>query len=412
MLVSASEDVGLADPQALGMVIAAAEAFRRVGLPEGQFHLAQAALYLATAPKSNSTLGYFDALKVLENEEAHAVPPHLKDASRDAQAFGHGKNYQYPHAFKDHWVNQQYLPGGMASQVFYHPSDQGYEGRIRGTVLEHRELVLGTPLNEENSETLTWADEKLTPWAKRLDREDAGPLMGLRQIVFDEARLRRHHLVWVASDTHGFLLFEALRRSPEGRVWASLPDATQLRSIAEYLSFIPEFEQPVWGDQGWGVLPVPDGQVPSLDRILAWGPLLPESWVPPSGNARLVIVDPANRSGSRLTDWLSEDVLGAVLLKTLKEAEEDFLSRDERRSLRQAWNLTERLWASETTRSLSREEWEAWWTPGKRGRWSDFLLSRDPSWAEHLSRLKGSWPGPRISWKRAWTIWSGPEEIL
>jgi len=235
MLVSASEDVGLADPQALGVVVSAAEAFRRVGLPEGQFHLSHAALYLATAPKSNSTLGYFDALKSLETEESRAVPNHLKDSSRDAQAFGHGQNYQYPHAFKDHWVNQQYLPGGMASQVFYNPSDQGYEGRLRPQILVRRELVLGSTLVDSDPETLTWTDAKNTPWLRRLEQENGGLLSGLRAVVFETARLQRHQVVWVASDSHGLLLLEALRRTPEGRVWASYPDEEAQRALAEYL---------------------------------------------------------------------------------------------------------------------------------------------------------------------------------
>ena len=113
MLISASEDIGLADPAALGVVESAAAAFDRVGLPEGRFHLAQAALYLATAPKSNTTLAFFDALAAVEQEFAREVPNHLKDAGRDKEGFGHGEGYLYPHAYKDHWVAQQYLPTGL-----------------------------------------------------------------------------------------------------------------------------------------------------------------------------------------------------------------------------------------------------------------------------------------------------------
>lgn len=110
MLIFASEDVGLADPQAVPVALACAEAFDRVGLPEGRFPLAQAALYLATAPKSNSVFAFFDALRTVGNESAGEVPTHLKDASRDAESFGHGAGYLYPHAYRDHWVAQQYLP--------------------------------------------------------------------------------------------------------------------------------------------------------------------------------------------------------------------------------------------------------------------------------------------------------------
>ncbi|MCK5199556.1 MAG: AAA family ATPase, partial [Spirochaetales bacterium] len=96
MLISASEDIGLADPNGLVVVEAAAAAFDRVGLPEGRYHLTHAALYLATAPKSNSALGFFDALKAIEKEQTTQVPNHLKDAGRDKEGFGHGEGYLYP----------------------------------------------------------------------------------------------------------------------------------------------------------------------------------------------------------------------------------------------------------------------------------------------------------------------------
>ena len=127
MLIFASEDVGLADPQAVQVTLACAEAFDRVGLPEGRFPLAQAALYLATAPKSNSVFAFFDALRAVEQESDGDVPNHLKDASRDAESFGHGEGYLYPHAYRDHWVAQQYLPAHLQGKMFYEPGDLGYE---------------------------------------------------------------------------------------------------------------------------------------------------------------------------------------------------------------------------------------------------------------------------------------------
>ena len=129
MLILASEDVGMADPQALRFVESAAAAFDRVGMPEGRFHLAHATLYLATAPKSNSSMGFFDALALLESEQREGeVPNHLRDASRDKEGFGHGEGYLYPHAFKDHWVAQQYLPGGPPGQGVLLPFRPGPRG--------------------------------------------------------------------------------------------------------------------------------------------------------------------------------------------------------------------------------------------------------------------------------------------
>jgi len=141
LLILASEDIGLADPNAINVVASCAQAFDRVGLPEGQFHLAEATLYCALAPKSNTTLGYFDALQTVQTDQAE-VPDHLKDANRDKAAFGHGEGYLYPHAYRDHWVAQQYLPTSLAGRLFYFPGSLGFEGTRRAEVLRRREAQL------------------------------------------------------------------------------------------------------------------------------------------------------------------------------------------------------------------------------------------------------------------------------
>lgn len=148
MLISACEDTGLADPNAITVVASCAQAFDRVGMPEGRYFLAHAALYLSTAPKSNSSMAFFDALSSVEKEDAE-VPNHLRDASRDAEGFGHGAGYLYPHAYRDHWVAQQYLPDALIGRVFYTPSTQGYEKTIREGVLSHRELQIAAILEKE-----------------------------------------------------------------------------------------------------------------------------------------------------------------------------------------------------------------------------------------------------------------------
>ncbi len=131
LLILAGEDIGLADPQALVVANAAANAFEHVGLPEGIFPLVEATLYLATAPKSNSSLAYFKALEVIEKEGAGDVPLHLMDANRDAKALGHGKGYIYPHNEPGHFIPQQYLPDIYQGMHFYQPSDEGYEKIIQ-----------------------------------------------------------------------------------------------------------------------------------------------------------------------------------------------------------------------------------------------------------------------------------------
>lgn len=131
MLIFAAEDIGLADPRAIQVATSCAQAFEWVGMPEGRFHLAQCCLYLATAPKSNSTYTFFDALKYVENEQSGEVPNPLKDGNRDAEGLGHGKGYLYPHAYHNHYVSQQYLPDDMQGVYFYEPSDVGYERTIK-----------------------------------------------------------------------------------------------------------------------------------------------------------------------------------------------------------------------------------------------------------------------------------------
>ncbi|MCQ2591793.1 MAG: AAA family ATPase [Treponema sp.] len=153
MLISACEDTGLADPNAISVVNSCAEAFDRVGMPEGRYFLAHATLYLSTAPKSNSSMAFFDALESVEKEDAE-VPTHLRDANRDAESFGHGAGYLYPHAYRDHWVAQQYLPDTLMGRVFYTPSTQGYEGKIRDDVLSRRELQIASILEKAQQEDL------------------------------------------------------------------------------------------------------------------------------------------------------------------------------------------------------------------------------------------------------------------
>ncbi len=130
LLILAAEDVGLADPQGLVVASAAAQAFEYIGLPEGIFPLVEATLYLATAPKSNTTTAYFKAWQKIAEEGAGEVPDHLKDPSRDARAFGHGQAYRYPHEAPDHFLPQQYLPDALLGTYFYRPSGQGYEREI------------------------------------------------------------------------------------------------------------------------------------------------------------------------------------------------------------------------------------------------------------------------------------------
>jgi putative ATPase len=141
MLIFACEDVGMADPNALTVVVNSARAFDYVGLPEGRFHLSYACIYCATAPKSNSAMAFFDALDAVAKQASDDVPNHLRDASRDQKGFGHGKGYLYPHAYRDHWVAQQYLPDHLKGQTFYQPGDIGYEKHVKERIERYRKSI-------------------------------------------------------------------------------------------------------------------------------------------------------------------------------------------------------------------------------------------------------------------------------
>ena len=132
IMICAAEDVGNADPQALTVAVSAAQAVERIGMPEAQIILSQAVLYVATAPKSNSACNaVFEAMDAVKSQRSMPVPAHLQDSHYGGSAkLGHGIGYKYAHNYPNHYVKQQYLPDGMEGQVFYHPSENGYESKI------------------------------------------------------------------------------------------------------------------------------------------------------------------------------------------------------------------------------------------------------------------------------------------
>lgn len=132
IMICAAEDVSNADPQALVVATSAAQAVERLGMPEGRIVLAQAAAYVASAPKSNSAISAIDeAIEVVKNEKISGVPNHLRDAHyKSAGKLGHGTGYKYAHDYPKHYVEQQYLPDELVGRRFYVPSDNGYEKKI------------------------------------------------------------------------------------------------------------------------------------------------------------------------------------------------------------------------------------------------------------------------------------------
>jgi len=267
MIILASEDVGLADPLALSVVISCAQAFERIGFPEGNFSLSHACLYLATAPKSNTTLAYFDALKEVEREDAD-VPNHLRDASRDAEGFGHGDGYIYPHAYRDHWAAQQYLPGSLRGRTFYIPSQVGYEGKIRDDVLQKRELqaaiVLGSQKNGSDGEFLSWsaAAKGREGWYKRMESGRSSLLLNDRNKIFNTASPARHSRVLIPMANDGLLLWESLRRCPEGLTAALVNDSEAKEALIRYAKILDDVEKPQ--------IAVTEGILPAAQQCEEW----------------------------------------------------------------------------------------------------------------------------------------------
>jgi putative ATPase len=198
-------------------------------LPEGRYHLAEAALYLATAPKSNSILAFFDALHTVEKEGKVNVPSHLKDASRDKQGFGHGEGYLYPHAYRDHWTAQQYLPDALQGKMFYNPSHQGYEKAFSFD----RQSTPGSPTGRHGRRGCCGTRGGAHFFSRR---PGSGPMASavhqpggtttgrVRDRILAAAEIKRHGIVLDLNAGTGLLTWEAVRRTPEGSVWALAGD--------------------------------------------------------------------------------------------------------------------------------------------------------------------------------------------
>jgi putative ATPase len=145
LVILASEDVGLAEPAALGVAVAAAHALELVGLPEARLNLAQATIYLALAPKSNAVISALGAATAdVRAGLAGGVPPALRDAHYPgAKRLQHGTGYRYPHDFPGGVVQQAYLPAELADREYYRPSDRGAERAAEARLATLREILRG-----------------------------------------------------------------------------------------------------------------------------------------------------------------------------------------------------------------------------------------------------------------------------
>jgi putative ATPase len=386
MIILASEDVGLADPHALGVVISCAEAFDRIGFPEGNFPLAHACLYLATAPKSNTAMAFFDALKEVEHEDAE-VPNHLRDASRDAESFGHGEGYIYPHAYCDHWAAQQYLPSALRGRTFYIPSIVGYEGKIREVVLQKRELQAAVVLGSEQGggtgadvadrELLTWSAQSKgrEGWYARLESGRSALLLSDRNAIFNAAVPSRQARILIPLANDGLLLWASLRRCPEGLSAALVNSETTRSALLRFATTVAldkamdQIEQPEIAVLEDGLLPSPQQadewfSSPFFDHILIREPrfhIKPEKNTTEShdltaafsllatgahalleNGGSLVMLCSPPLLGERISRILREECCGFIhdpsLAEKLRQAEEAFFSMSPHKDGSSEWN--------------------------------------------------------------------------
>ena len=413
MLIFAGEDVGLADPNAIQVVTACAAAFEQVGMPEGRFHLALAALYLATAKKSNTTFAFFDALDTVSKEADSGVPNHLRDKSRDSEGFGHGEGYLYPHAYQDHWVAQQYLPTSLQGKVFYQPSDQGYEAAIRHEVARRREAQLAAMLAVEDrpgdAEILTFSapDSMRDRWLQRTISGLGERLGDLRDQVLDNAHLVRHSLVLDLKAGSGLLTWEAVRRVPEGGVYSLARNERDAEALRQLAMQLPEAQRPIVlhgdlrvlsdlladvdgprhfdGIVGHNVLVDMEDKVGAIAQIATFL----------ASGGTISLAERIPRHTQRLYKLMEmptlENELGGGLAERLVAAEEAIYARNDDPLV--SWDADDlaRLWEATGLRvnlTSETEITEARISAGLLTRWfGDATVEGRPSYAQHLSAL-------------------------
>ena len=411
MLIAACEDVGLADPQAVVVVEACAAAFERVGLPEGLYPLAQAALYLAGAEKSNSVLGFFDALKQVRASSRQQVPAHLRDANRDGKAFGDGAGYRYPHAYAEHWVAQQYLPAPLQGQIYWQPGQLGWEGGLRQRLQQRRAAQLAAAAESEldRGECLSSGPEEpeLERWLQRQASAEGERLDALRRRFWQGVPWQRHDRVLVF-DAHSLLwALDPLEATPEGGVVITTSQPERRERLAAQLQVLDTLRRPevVQGDAG-----SPEGllrQLRALHRprgttaaghqsigfewlaarqpfpeledgaIQAWVGALGDL-VSPGGQWRLLFTAPllgpaggllelqgASNAGEPAPPWLEALAAGEARMLARRQALADLWGEALRA---QGWRVQQKRWQEGLHPPLQAAQIRRWLQPGSRYR--------------------------------------------
>ena len=396
MLISAGEDIGLADPQAVVVVEACAAAFERVGLPEGLYPLAQAALYLAATDKSNSTLAFFDALKTVRATARQEVPSHLRDANRDGKLFGDGVGYRYPHAYAEHWVAQQYLPGALQGEVFWQPGERGWEGQRRQQLQRRRaaQLAAAAETAADQGELLSSSpeDPALERWLQRQASAEGERLDQLRQRLWQGTPWRRHDRVLVLGAQSLLWALDPLDNAPEGGVLIALDHASTRSRLEAQLQVLDSLRRPelvvVAADQPAQLLACAGGgmaprfewvaarqpwRARGIEQIQPWLDLL-SPLISPSGGWRLLFSTPLLAPATALAERGSTS-LSLSVLETLLEAEARLLAVEQQRleAITTAlgamgWQVDQQSWQENLSLELDDTLLERWLAPQSRYR--------------------------------------------
>ncbi|MBB6481051.1 AAA family ATPase [Spirochaeta isovalerica] len=430
MIISASEDIGLADPHAISVVTSAAAAYDRIGMPEGAFPLTEAAIYLATAPKSNSAMAYFDALRSVVEEENREVPNHLRDPSRDKHSFGHGEGYNYPHAYRDHWVAQAYLPEELKGRYFYQPSSMGYEATIQQEVVRRREAQMAVMLENTRDEVLTYSpgDKTREKWVKRITSGQSLYLQEIRDRVFERLNILRHERVLIPEEKSGLFLWEAFRKAPEGLVCGLIPDERDFSLTEHYSRTLPENERPViFADSlaAWNGEEHEETKGFLFDCLAArdlFGTrrnipeLLGSAHKALGKNGRLVIVETHRAGGTKLSSFLPSE-FSPDLKEKLAEVERELYSasgydrkEDFKENLKSLFpeSSVEEIQIGEN-RLILPEQLDRWLDSKTDNSYGAAVLEKlgDDAYSAIKSELKKQLSGKTVSWNRSSLILYG-----
>ncbi len=420
MLIAAGEDIGLADPQAIVVVEACAAAFERVGLPEGLYPLAQAALYLAATEKSNSALAFFDALKTVRATARQEVPSHLRDANRDGDVFGDGVGYRYPHAYAEHWVAQQYLPGSLQGEVFWQPGGQGWEGEQRQRLHQRRaaQLAAAAETGLSGHDWLTSGPEapQLERWLQRQAGAEGARLDSLRQRFWQGADWRRHQRVLLLEARSLLWALDPLQATPEGGVVIAVADSPTAERLEAQLQVLDSLRRPriavidpgqpeqllsACGDQQfeWIAARQPWLQQSPAVQARSWACLA--ELLAPGGECRLLFSAPRLGPAAGLLRHggpIATNPAAAALLEAAAQAEADSLNaplqqrrHGQQEAESQGWSFTEDSWSESLSLEITGAVLERWLEPGSayRAQLNGLDLSRQDQLAALLLQAKG-----------------------